>query len=232
MGAESADAQKLIDGLAPLGAPVTWREPLRDDEARWFAAGLNNNVFEFSECRDDCFRYKKWSKRGPDHFETPSGSPRHLYSKPAETEAWLNREYVPHLAAYARAVLDFGYDKAASSFSLYRKFSRDLISKKRGGTFETDAEFYDADGNIHLQIEAKAQPNQIATLVNHLERASDLAELPPGLSKEIEYILDLRPKYLWVVGPGSVEPAPHVYGVEVDGLNARLTELDTFPAPP
>ena len=33
-----------------------------------------------------------------------------------------------------------------------------------------------------------------------------LAELPMGTVKEIEYVLDLAPRFLWVVGPGSVDP--------------------------
>jgi len=40
------------------------------------------------------------------------------------------------------------------------------------------------------------------------------------------------PRYLWIVGPGSVNPAPHVYAVEVDGLEATFTRLNEFPPPP
>jgi hypothetical protein len=49
--------------------------------------------------------------------------------------------------------------------------------------------------------------------------------------KEIEYVLELRPSFLWVVGPGSIDPARHVFAVSVDGLNARVDRLDAVPSP-
>ena len=52
--------------------------------------------------------FKKWDATDPDHFDTPSGRPRHLFSKPIGPQAWLNREYVPHIAAYAKAVIGHG----------------------------------------------------------------------------------------------------------------------------
>ncbi|HEV2070078.1 MAG TPA: hypothetical protein VGR26_09820 [Acidimicrobiales bacterium] len=95
----------------------------------------------FKTCPANRFRFKKFGFSGPEHFLTPSGKPRHLFSKPGAPEAWLNREYVPHIAAYAFA-LDRGYDRARSTFSLSRKFSRDLIAKRAGVSYETDAEVY------------------------------------------------------------------------------------------
>lgn len=147
------------------------------------------------------------------------------------TRLGWNREYVPHIAAYAFA-LARGYDATRSTFSLYRKFSRDLIAKRAGTTYETDAEFYDRDGAIHLQIEAKASPAQTARLAAAIERHGSLAELPTTAAKEIEYVLDVSPRYLWVVGPGSIEPPAHVYEVRVDGLNAVFEPVPDLPAPP
>ena len=149
-----------------------------------------------------------WGATGPDHFNTPSGKPRHLFSKPIGPEAWLNREYVPHIAAYARAVIERGYSIEHSSFSQYRKFTHDLISRRAGQNYETDAEFYDADSQILLQIEAKASAQQTDKLARELALAGSLAELPTGTVKEIEYVLDLAPRFLWVVGPGSVDLQP------------------------
>lgn len=126
----------------------------------------------------DCFRSKKWNASGPDHFVTPAGNPRHLFSKPTEPEAWLNREYVPHIAAFAFAILQHGYDPGACSFSRYREFGRDLIPKRAGTTYETDAEFYDEAGAVHLQIEAKASTRQTSALAAELERHGTLTELP------------------------------------------------------
>jgi hypothetical protein len=179
----------------------------------------------------DCFRFKKFRARGPDHFVTPAGAPRHLFSKPGGDPAWLNREYIPHIAAYALA-LDHGYDANRSSFSLYRKFSRDLLAKRAGVTYETDAEFYGDDGAIYLQIEAKASPAQTARLAAAIEAHGSLQDLPASAAKEIEYVLDLSPRYLWVVGPGSVDPPANVYTVQVTGLNSMFKPVAALPAPP
>ena len=128
--------------MAPRGQSVLFRVPLLGDEATWFIRAVRHKVVSFGLCPPDCFRYKKWKVPGPDHFVTPAGKPRHLFSKPVGEVGWLNREYVPHIAAYARAVLGQGYDPKRSSFSRYRKYSRDLITKRAGAGYETDAEFY------------------------------------------------------------------------------------------
>lgn len=169
---------------------------------------------------------------GPDHFDTPAGKPRHLFSKPGYEVAWLNREYVPHIAAYGRAVLDGGYDPGRSSFSLYRKFGRDLIVKRCGQSYETDAEFYDRSGAVHLQIEAKASSRQTQALAAAIVAHGQLDELPTAAAKEIEYVLDLQPRFLWVVGPESIQPAKNVFMVSVSGDNASFTPIDSLPAPP
>lgn len=62
-----------------------------------------------------------------------------------------------------------------------------------------------------------------------IDRAKVLSELPIGTVNEIEYVLDLSPRYLWVVGPGSVDPARFVFAVEVDGLNARFHPVGALP---
>jgi hypothetical protein len=222
-------ATRLIEALAPGGHPVPIRVPLVEDESQWFIRAVDDGVVSFRECDPTCFRLKKWGASGPDHFATPTGKPRHLFSKPIGPEAWLNREYVPHIAAYAKAILDHGYPKERSSFSLYRKFGRDLVAKRRGQGYETDAEFYDPDGRIRLQIEAKASRQQTEKLASKMARAGSLAALPIGTVKEIEYVLDLAPRFLWVVGPGSVDPASHVFAVEVNSTNARFTAIETVP---
>lgn len=222
-------AVEQIERLAPGGRPVPIRTPLEADECRWFLTAAEAGIVEFQECPQDCFRYKKWGAKGPDHFETPSGKPRHLFSKPTAEVAWLNREYIPHLAAYARAILDFGLNRSRSSLSLYRTYSKDLLTKKAGGGFETDAEFYDADGSILVQIEAKADSAQTERLAAQIAATQSLGALPAKAAKEIEYVLDLSPTYLWVVGPGSVEPASHLYRVHVDGLDAAFEPIDALP---
>lgn len=226
-------ATALIESLAPGGHPVPIRTPLIDDECHWFHRAVTEGLVQFATCPSDCFRFKKWGVVGPDHFTTPHGKPRHLFSKPIGPEAWLNREYIPHLAAYAYAVLAGGYAPERSSFSLYRTFTRDLIAKRAGDSYETDAEFYDHKQRVFLQVEAKASSKQTTALARAIEHHGALRNLPESAAKEVEYVLDLAPKYLWVVGPGSVDPAANVYEVEVSGdTNATFTPRRGLPAPP
>jgi hypothetical protein len=227
------EVRALIERLAPGGHPVPIRTPLVEDECVWFQRAVTAGLIRFTTCSEDCFRFKKWGVAGPDHFTTPHGKPRHLFSKPIGPEGWLNREYVPHIAAYAYVVLAGGYDPARSSFSLYRTFTRDLIVKRAGGSYETDAEFYDGGGDVYLQVEAKASAKQTEALARAIEVHGALTELPDSAAKEIEYVLDLAPEYLWVVGPGSVDPAAHVYEVQMVGpTNATFTPRDGLPPAP
>ena len=209
------------------------RTPLQDDECRWFLCAVEAEVVRFEECPDDCFRFKKWGHRGPDHFTTPSGKPRHLFSKPGADVAWLNREYVPHIAAFAYARLAGGYGATASSFSLYRRFGRDVLVRKAGSGYETDAEFYAADGTIVLQIEAKASEQQTTRLAQAVERHGSLLELPTSAAKEIEYVVDLEPRFLWIVGPGSIDSPRHVFEVTpTGGLDVGFSRVHALPSPP
>jgi hypothetical protein len=217
-------ATELIESLAPVRASVPIRTPLRTDESRWFVRAVEERVVRFERCPPSCFRRKRSGVPGPDHFVTPSGKPRHLFAKPEGPEPWLSREYVPHIAAFSFAILEHGYDRDRCSFSRYRKFERDVMVKKAGTSYETDAEFYDGAGRIHLQIEAKASERQTAALAESIEAHGLLADLPSSAAKEIEYVLDLFPRYLWVVGPGSLDPPRFIYSVERRGpLNAAFT---------
>jgi hypothetical protein len=207
------------------------RDPLAEDEAEWFSKAIAGGIVVFRNCDPSCPRLRKRGVSGPDEFVTPAGVLRHLFSLPESESPSLNREYIPHIAAYARAILDFGYSKEHSSLSLYRTFARDLINKKKGVSFETDAEFYDADGNIHLHIEGKKDAKQVFAIATQLSEPSTVVELSPNTLKEIEYVLDLRPRFLWLVGPGTVDPATFIYSVRTGGLNARFKQLANFPGP-
>ena len=225
-------AHELLKQLAPNGRDFVLRDPLEVDECRWLLRAVGAGLASFQSCDPRCPRLKKWGVAGPDEFVTPAGAFRHLFSSPASPVAWLNREYIPHIAAYARAVLDLGYDSSQSSLSLYRRFTKDLINKKQGVSYETDAEFYDADGSIYLHIEAKKDAVQVARIAKQLVGASSFSDLPANTAKEIEYVLDLQPKFLWLVGPGSIDPAPHIYAVTTSGLNATFEQLTAVPRPP
>jgi hypothetical protein len=222
-------ALALIGSLAPQGRPFPVRVPFEPDECHWFIRGVEAGVVQFEDCPEDCFRLRKWGISGPDHFRTPAGKPRHLFSTPGADPAWLNREYVPHIAAYAYAILNCGYSAMPRSFSRYRTFSRDLITKSLGQSYETDAEFYDESGEVYLQIEAKASPTQTNSLAAAIRSHGQLSELPGKLAKEIEYVLDIQPHYLWVVGPGAIDPPAHVFQVSVEGLNATFTSVGRMP---
>lgn len=221
----------LLTRCSPGEKSFDVRDPLVVDECTWFNHAVDRGLLNMADCPPDCFRLKKRGASGPDHFTTPDGKPRHLFSSPEAARPALNREYIPHVAAWARAVYDFGYDPGRCRFSYYRAYSRDLLTKQRGGSYETDVEFDDAAGELYLQIEAKKDARQVAKIATQLDAAPSLAALPAGTVKEIEYVLDLHPRYLWVVGPGSVDPAPHVFAVTVEGNDAAFRRLDAFPPP-
>lgn len=225
-------AEDLLRAIVPGSRPLLVRDRLLDDECAWWLRAVHEGLVTFRECPEDCFRYRKWSVPGPDHFDTPHGAPRHMFSSPGADVPALNREYVPHIAAWARAVFDFGFDVSHSRFSFYRRYTRDLISKKQGGSYETDVEIYDSAGALHLQIEAKKDAPQVARICRQLDAAGSLAELPPGSAKELEYVMDLAPRFLWIVGPGTVDPAPHIYSVVVSGLDAQFRKVSTIPPAP
>lgn len=156
---------------------------------------------------------------------------RHLFSAPMSPGQRLNREYIPHIAAYARAILELGYDRNRAAFSRYRSFERDQISKRAGTGYETDAEFYDSTGRIHLHLEVKTKPGEVEAIARQLDEAGSLAKLPAQTRKEIEYVLELTPRYFWLVGPGTVDPAPHVFAVTTRGRTAQFKRLVHVPPP-
>ncbi|HZP27305.1 MAG TPA: hypothetical protein VFB90_09710, partial [Dehalococcoidia bacterium] len=138
----------------------------------------------------------------------------------------MNREYLPHIAAVARAILDFGFRDDRFSLSLYRTFKADYVTKKRGQSYETDAEFYAEDGSVELHIEAKRAPLAISRIVKDINESGTFNDLPLGSKKELEYVLDVAPRHLWLVAPGSVDPNEYVYALELNGLQARFRRLD------
>jgi hypothetical protein len=225
------EALRMLRSLSPGGKPFDVREPLVEDESMWFKRGIENGLVKFETCPEGCFRFVKWHEQGPDHFRTPVGAPRHMFSSPHAERPALNREYVPHIAAYARAVIEWGYDPARAAFSLYRKFSTDGLTRRAGTTYETDVEFYDASGRVHLLVEVKAGGRLVEQIVRHLDGATPLGRLPGRTAKELEYVMDVRPRYLWVTGPGTVDPARHVFAVAGVGADIVLARLDDLPPP-
>ncbi|MGH8923842.1 MAG: hypothetical protein ACRDWA_04240 [Acidimicrobiia bacterium] len=64
-----------------------------------------------------------------------------------------------------------------------------------------------------------------------LDQIAELRRLPQPAVKEVEYVLDLAPRYLWLVGPGTVDPPVQVFRVEVDDMNAHFERLERLPRP-
>ena len=56
-------------------------------------------------------------------------------------------------APYARAVFGQGYDPRQSTISLYPAYSRDLMTKRQGATYETDCVFHGWGAGRHLHVE-------------------------------------------------------------------------------
>jgi hypothetical protein len=65
-----------------------------------------------------------------------------------------------------------------------------------------------------------------------LDRTGELERLPVETVKEIEYVLDLAPRALWLVGPGTTEPATHVYEVRMHDLHATFHRIPNVPVAP
>ena len=62
-----------------------------------------------------------------------------------------------------------------------------------------------------------------------VDRCHHLGAMPEGIVKEVEYVLEPAP-YFWLVGPGTVDPAAHVWQVQVDNLNASFKRIPQPPA--
>jgi hypothetical protein len=104
--------RRILASLAPRGRPFEIRIPLAVDECHWFNVAVDTRLFMFEDCPLDCPRLRKWKVSGPDHFVTRAGMPRHIFTAPHALTPTLNREYLPHIAAYARAIHEYGYDPA------------------------------------------------------------------------------------------------------------------------
>lgn len=228
-----AEVRSILTRLVPGGRPFPpLRVKLVADECRWFLAGFRAELVRFRTCREDCPRLRRWSASGPDEFPNPRGALRHLFSSPHQAQPTFNREYLPHIAAYARAIIEKGYDRGRADFSQHFAFGRDLITKKKGVPYEIDALFYTPGGEPYLHVEVKADAREVERIARGIDQLHELSEMPNSVAKEIEYVLELKPAYLWLVGPGTVDPEAHVWRVWVNGLRARFERLRTLPPPP
>jgi hypothetical protein len=225
-------ARQIIDSLSPGGGRYKLTVPLQPDESMWFVRAVDDGLIVFQPCDGSCRRKIRYGVAGPDEFVVAPGQFRHLFSAPMTTRQRLNREYVPHIGACGLAITKYGYDSAHASFSRYRAFRQDRISKTAGAGYETDAEFYSGDTSIYLHIEVKTKPAEVEAIAKQLDEAGSLLQLPAGTRKEIEYVLELAPAYFWLVGPGTVDPPRHVFSVKTDGRTASFSRVAGLPAAP
>jgi hypothetical protein len=221
----------LIDRHNPGPGPLAIRPPLTEPECRWFLRAVDAGIVGFRACAGDCGRNKEPTRARIDEFVTIDGGLRHLLAF-SGNDPGLSREYIPHIAAYAYAILGAGYDVKRSAFSKYRSFQRDVITRRRGTWYETDGEFYDSAERIWLHLEAKRDDAKVERIARQLDARGDLRALPTGVAKEVEYVLDLAPRYLWLVGPGSIDPPLHVWAVSVEGETATFDRVEGLPPAP
>lgn len=227
-----AEARSLLEALVPDATSLrALKVALFDDEAEWFVRGWEANLYPVGDCPSPGLQNVCKPNRR-DHFHTTAGRHRHLLTRWTHQGGWgLSREYVTHLGAFARAVLDYGYAQPGSLLSHYGRYQRDLITRRVGASYEIDAAFPGPDGPPWLLIEAKAEPRAVARWAAAIDRGATPTELVAFGFKEIEYVLELRPSHLWLVGPGTVDPAAHVWAVTVDDLDASFTRLADLPSP-
>lgn len=92
--------------------------------------------------------------------------------------------------------------------SHYGRYHRDLITRRADASYEIDAACLSSNGDrTRLLIEAKAQPREVARWAAAMDGGASPVHLVEIGFKEVEYALELRPEVLWLVGPGSVDPA-------------------------
>jgi hypothetical protein len=200
----SAAVEALLRSLVPQGQALPRVQvSLAEDECRWLLAGLDAGLFRFQECNPRCPRLRRHHVSGPDEFLASSGGERHLYSSPGGLGLRLNREYIPHLAAHARGILQLGYPRELAKFSEYGQFREDRITKKRGQAYEIDSLFSGADHTPRLHLEAKTKPREVERIAHGIDRFRHLTEMPRAVIKEIEYVLELTPAYFVV----AIKPA-------------------------
>ena len=94
-----------------------------------------------------------------------------------------------------------------------------------------DTEFRNTDGSVQLQIVATGDRQATRRIATALDACDSLDGLRPEIAGQIKGAAMVKPRYLWLVGPNTVEPAGHVFRVARSGDGATFTRVSAVPAP-
>src|SRR5438094_7729761 len=150
--------REFLRNIAPRGAACALVPPLEADESRWFHEAIEHCIFSVGECRSDCPR-RCHDEVTQDEFLTPTGQHRHLFSISKRCPVRINREYVPHIAAVARAIIHFGFPaervclEAFATVSTSRKCIEQTVYSVRVGWRHRTAGVIQGDETIFFGLE-------------------------------------------------------------------------------
>jgi hypothetical protein len=227
---EMRAAEVLVRELAPPGLEVPIPEPLAIDESSWFLTAVDKGLIEFSSCTGgcECARADEIPRR--DHFETDKHDPHHLFDG-VDAPLALRRSYLPCIAAYARAVLELGYDADRASLLRQHEAERCFADAATNATAQSDADFVAPNGDVHLQIVSSGDRQTTRKLATALDACGSFSALPAGFAPVLRSVMVVRPRHMWVVGPNAVDPSGHVFSVRVDDDDALFRRIDEVPSP-
>jgi hypothetical protein len=75
------------------------------------------------------------------------------------------------------------------------------VVRNKGQSYETDAEFYAEGDRIWLLVEAKRNDAELEKVGEFLNGNVEIDAVPRSVKKEIAYLFELRPEYVWLVAP-------------------------------
>jgi hypothetical protein len=142
----------------------------------------------------------------------------------------LHRDRVALLGAYARAVLDFGYEPERSVL-LGRQPTGLRFEDRRAGLERVDAAFEGHDGSTHLQIKCLGERQRTRRLATAVDAGGLVSRLSQTATHELAAVLARRPRFVWLVGPNSIDPATHVFRLTAFDGDLRFSRIETVPVP-
>lgn len=219
MTGEMRAAESLVRALAPSGHAIPIPEPFAVDESHWLLLAVEQGLVEFGPCPATCREHESRFEGRSDHFDTDDGEPHHLFAGRGD-EVVLRRDHVAAIAAWTRAVVELGHRREQST--LLRAHNRRMVHAR----FDAD------DGKAHLLIEARPDRQSVRRLATALDASGSLKRLRPDVAAELAHVATIRPAYLWIVGPSTIDPAVHVFRIEPDDVDgAHFTRVPSVPVP-